>query len=301
MQREIVQFKSENHHKNITKMFKILLFSIFLITQNNFTESRILEPSVDIVCSTVASLENSPELSQYCESASSIDSQYTFIKKVLHANGSEVDTCSIKWLKLTSSGGSVVKYVPAGIKNNFPRLTILKIENSKLMHLEREDMRQFGDDIIEASFHDNKLTALEGNIFEFNRNLKVVSFSKNPLKYINNLLFQSFTQMTDLKWAYFEDTDCLNKSSNTPRNINSWTKATNCSSACAESYDNQQRIEQRRDFFEIIFPEIKIHSQVDKLIGKLERQKVEIKHLKRKINFLSMIMHAYVFQTLECS
>lgn len=74
-----------------------------------------------------------------------------FMEKVVYPNESVViNTHDIWQLKIETGMKSAksVKFVPVGIKKKFTKLASLKIIQSGLIHLEREDMRQFGKDLI---------------------------------------------------------------------------------------------------------------------------------------------------------
>lgn len=110
-----------------------------------------------------------------------------------------------------------MKFIPAGIKRKFPKLKKMSILSSGLAHVEREDMRQFGDDLVHISFYNNSLTALIGNVFELNTNLHVISFKRNPIKFIDAKIFQSFISMESLQSVDFTLCGCINQASPKPR------------------------------------------------------------------------------------
>lgn len=110
-----------------------------------------------------------------------------------------------------------MKFMPAGIKRKFPKLKKISILSSGLAHVEREDMRQFGDDLVHISFYNNSLTAVIGNVFEFNTNLLVISFKKNPLKFIDAKIFQSFISMRSLLNVDFTLCGCMSQASPKPQ------------------------------------------------------------------------------------
>lgn len=62
--------------------------------------------------------------------------------------------------------------MPINEKRGFSDLKELKFDFNELEHLDQQEMRQFGADIIFASFWGSKMTAFEGDLFKFNQNLK---------------------------------------------------------------------------------------------------------------------------------
>lgn len=176
-----------------------------------------------------------------------VDNPRTKIDKVVNSKGTEMNTKNIKILKIRT-GRKSVKFVPAGIKANFPDLNTITIESSGLAHLEREDMRQFGADLGFADFSDNSLTALNGNLFEFNPNLKYIHFSHNPLKHVDATIFQQFKNMEKLSIVHFENSNCINKESYSPKTFE-WNNYQTCNDEDAKS-ENSKITDQRKIFFE---------------------------------------------------
>lgn len=109
----------------------------------------------------------------------------------------EVDTRNIDMLHIHQA--LLVKFMPAGIKLKFPKLSAIIVVSSQLAHLEQNDMKQFGDDLTYADFNENLLTALSGNLFDFNPNLKFINFGFNPLKYIDQSFFGKLKSLQHLK------------------------------------------------------------------------------------------------------
>lgn len=179
-----------------------------------------------------------------------VDNPRTKIDKIVDSSGSEIDTTNIEMLKIRT-GKKTVKFVPAGIKKKFPDLKVFTIENSGLTHLEREDMRQFGADLGFVSFSENSLTALPGNLLEFNPNVKYIYIRQNPLKYIDGALFQHFKSMEKLRTVNFEHCNCISKESDSPKTFE-WNSNQRCNDEEAKQ-ENFNMIDQRKAFFQTIF------------------------------------------------
>lgn len=73
-----------------------------------------------------------------------------------------------------------MNYLPFEIKIKFPPFPQMRV------------LMQFGPDLEYVRFYQTRLTALEGDIFEFNPNLFFINLEKNPLKYVDALLFENF-------------------------------------------------------------------------------------------------------------
>lgn len=104
-----------------------------------------------------------------------------------------------------------LKFVPSGIKPIFPNLRAFGIKDSLLMHVDKQDMKQFGTDLLWVRFLRTKLTALEGDLFDFNPNLIYIDFDGNLLKYIDPKLFESFKSMNGLNEVDFNNCRCMIK------------------------------------------------------------------------------------------
>lgn len=140
-----------------------------------------------------------------------------------------------------------MKFMPAGIKKKFTKLDAISVTDSGLTHLEKEDMRQFGDDLIKADFSNNKLTALEGDIFEFNTDLSFIYLRGNPLAFIDPKLFENFKKMEQLVFVYLENSNCINQKSSQSAGAIEW-KNKQCNDEKAKN-DNLKRIRERASFF----------------------------------------------------
>lgn len=198
------------------------------------------------------------------------------ITKVLNKAGTELfDTGPVELLSIESES---VKFVPADVKKNFPKLRKFEIIHSGLIHLEREDMRQFGSDIISVSFWKNSLTALEGDIFDFNTNLEYIGLDQNPLKFINPALFQSFKRRS-LKLVEIKNSTCIDQVSRKLSSVQ-W-KYSKCNDDCEKNL-NLKRISDREDFFHEIYPEISTEQKLK--IQQITDYIEDFKNLKTKFD-----------------
>lgn len=219
---------------------------------------------VDLICQEVKS--------SACGALSvEVESGPTFIRKVLHPNRSKVDTDDIVWLRIETKIHSV-KFVPAGIKKKFPNLLAIEIKNSGLIHLEREDLRQFGVDLDRAQFEFNLLTALESNLFEFNPSIKCIKFNGNPFKFIDPALIINLKKFK-LEFAQFQNSTCIDGAvSSELGNIQSYVwKNINCNDESVRR-DHLKKIHERESLFVHLFPEMKIY----KLKNDLENFRLNI-------------------------
>lgn len=209
-----------------------------------------------------------------------IENSRSVLDTVVYQNGSEVDTSDIKMLRI-ETGNPTVKFIPTGIKKKFPDLFAIKIAKSGLLHLEREDMRQFGSSLIYANFMANLLTALEGDLFEFNSNLKRISFKGNPLQYISATLFENFKNIKNynLENVQFLRSTCIDQESWDPRSTRWNTNKCNDKKAKGKILAT---INDREEFFSKIFPDMKFEKFVKSSL-KIVELKDELIEMKRDI------------------
>lgn len=137
----------------------------------------------------------------------SVNEAYTKVRNVIYQNGTSVDTDSVDGIFIMLMD---MKFLPSKMKQNLPQLKALMVYDSGLTQLDHWDMKQFGSDILIVQFTKNKLTALGGDLFEFNPNLIYVNFKGNPLKFIHPKLFENFKRMKKLEVIDFQECSCFN-------------------------------------------------------------------------------------------
>jgi hypothetical protein len=87
-----------------------------------------------------------------------------------------------------SFSGCVVNFIPRGLTNNFPSLTVLNINGCRLTSLNRSDL--FGLEGLEALYAQaNPLKSLPNDLFVGMNRLKQVSFSNNKLEILSSAVF----------------------------------------------------------------------------------------------------------------
>lgn len=192
------------------KVCNILIHIIAILCSATCQSDR---HEVDIVCTEVKLMELSHvgQL-QTCISNStrpSVTEFNTNVRNVLYVDGTIVATDLIEALYFAAS--QELNLLPNGIKESFPNLKALIVQNSVLKHIDQQDMEQFGSDLLMVQFYDSELTALKGNVFMHNPNLVYVDFEKSPLKFIDPELFENFKQMESLKEIDLSNCGCINK------------------------------------------------------------------------------------------
>lgn len=183
------------------KEMKLIIISFLLIIGiDKLVQASNDESERSIKCETIKKFMWSKVGSiSTCKASSSleINSFETEIAYIVDSKGYSLGKSSKiqgLWIK-----NAKVNFIPGNIKNFCPLLRALSVENSGLLTLDKEDMRQFGSDLIQISFFDNSIRALKGDLFEFNNNLKYVDFSSNPIEFIDAHIFDNFGVDIEMK------------------------------------------------------------------------------------------------------
>lgn len=203
------------------------------------------ETYVEFHCSDMQVVEN-----RYTKAIFKLDvtSPKTLVGKVEFHKGSLDGTFTTKVEMLSiNTGQKSVLFVPAGIKRTFPELTAFQIIHSGLMHLEQDDMQQFGSDLTHVNFWDNSLTALQGDIFVFNENLDYIGLHHNLLVFIDPTLFQNLKFLMKISYVQILNSKCIDKNM-WSRDKNEWTDHGKCNDE-ASKIANLKRISERQLFF----------------------------------------------------
>lgn len=197
----------------------ILTTSILCLLAQNIKSEGVIH--VNILCLELNKdykMENHSKVNghHFISSSLSIESPKTVIEHASFLNGTIVDNSDVTWLTIETANTSVnmVKFIPFGIKKHFPKLEQLEIMNTGLCHLERYDMKQFGEDLIYVNLQMNALTALEEDVFQFNTNVKRICLDSNPLTYISPQLFVNLNNdlvMKNLSIVQFKNSTCIDQ------------------------------------------------------------------------------------------
>lgn len=252
----------------------------FLFTQNVSCYNEVQE--VDIICSSIFVKEHASFRFPCCLSDSLVvTSPATVLAKVLHSNGSEVDTSNIEIWNADTGYKNSLKFIPAGIKTKFPKLIAINIARSGLMHMEKEDMRQFGDDLILVDIFSCKLTVIEDDVFKYNSNLKIIYLSGNPFKYISPKFFQNLLKLENVTTVHFWNSNCIDQVSDSPKTVN-W-RFTGCDDILEKS-THLEIVSERTDFFK----DLKI-SELKKVI---KNQRTQIEAITKDLSDVKVLLQS---------
>lgn len=178
--------------------------------------SQLNHNKIDILCS-ISSIHSDNFRRSF--STCSIDSSnqlitkiYSRLTNVLDQNGTEfskAEAYSVETLKICRV--PKLMFLPLGIGKKFPNMKVLNVYDCGLTHLGQEDVEPFGANLIEIEIMKTKLTALEGDLFQFNTNLVYLDFSNNHFKFISTQFFEGLNDMESIIEINFRDGDCINE------------------------------------------------------------------------------------------
>lgn len=112
--------------------------------------------------------------------------------------------------------------IPERINKSLPRLKAFSVNGAGLLLVEKRHLRQFGNKLIYISFFNNSLTAIESDLFEYNKDLQLVNFDKNPLTYIDPIFFERLKMFKSLEHIWFSNCGCINQSQTQTKKISRW-------------------------------------------------------------------------------
>lgn len=138
-----------------------------------------------------------------------VDHPDTEIDELLDFYGQDIsDISAIEGLEFKKT---TVKFIPKGIKRVCPQLKALLFQNTGIVSVKIDDMKQFGDDLEYVSFRVNNIITLDANIFAVNFNLKFISFQSNKLRFIEPQFFENLRKLSKLKAVNLIDCTCINR------------------------------------------------------------------------------------------
>lgn len=107
--------------------------------------------------------------------------------------------------------GQNISFLPFGIAKSFKKLRALKISNSRIDYLSKWNLKQFGEDLAYVEFYKSSIVVLNADLFKFNPNLEFITFAQNPLKHIDEKMFENLRNFTKLKRVILTECGCINQ------------------------------------------------------------------------------------------
>lgn len=184
----------------LQQILQITVFYSFSCQSCEFNEVK-----VTVECSEVKSV--SFDINHKFLTCESTSSDLTVIEFKVEVANVKISNKSMEALSIKNA--AKMNFLPTGIKNFFPKLKALEVENCGLIHIDRHDMKELGADLLFISIKKTEVFALGGGLFECNPKLESVIFAENPLSYIDPQLFTNFKKMKSLSHVKFKKCNCM--------------------------------------------------------------------------------------------
>lgn len=102
-----------------------------------------------------------------------------------------------------------VNFIPQKVKEMFPKVAFFSCRNCGLMALDKDDLKQFGDDLKILWLLNNALTSLDADVFSNNPHLQSIDLSENPLGNIEPGFFHTIIGFP-IKYLGLKNCLCIN-------------------------------------------------------------------------------------------
>lgn len=106
---------------------------------------------------------------------------------------------------------SSIKYFPEGLKEMFPNLKTVVMQEVGLSQIRKYDLKDLGEELIHLDLYKNKFEWLERDLFKFNPNLKYMRMQYTNLKYIDSGFFDEVAKLTSLETFDLSECGCISK------------------------------------------------------------------------------------------
>jgi len=117
--------------------------------------------------------------------------------KVSKINGNNLITKSSSFITGLSIDNKKTQYIPSNLGEKFTDLIALRIKNGRLKELVQEDIKSLTK-LKYLNLDDNDIENLENDLFEYNKKLELIWFSKNKIKNVGSAVFDNLKSLGNL-------------------------------------------------------------------------------------------------------
>lgn len=207
-----------------------------------------------------------------------------------HSNGKSAEV--VEAFDNTQTLGS--SSIPQNINKFFTNILVIRWGSSNLGTITAEDLKPF-ENLKELFLYFNKIVAIDGDLFRYNRKLQWIDFSGNKIEHVGKDLF---TGLKDLKVVYFESNPCTEGIAYTPVAIQELniqlpircppfaatgaftTISTTEANHCTARFETNEELDELRRLLhkqtETIAKQEQMNSEHEQRIGKIEKQLKEL-------------------------
>lgn len=114
-----------------------------------------------------------------------------------------INTCSKpkggeKEVEIFYAVAKIIRYIPSGFKEFFPNIWGLRLDNTQLKYVTKEDFKQFGTSLKMFTSYLNHIEFLEKDLFIYNTEIEYVNFRLNRIRYIDPAIFDNLKSLNNL-------------------------------------------------------------------------------------------------------
>lgn len=104
-----------------------------------------------------------------------------------------------------------IKFIPTGIRNKFSNLKLLMIDETGLLRLNKENLKEFGTSLEILGLPFNKLISIDADLFEYNLNLKTMWLHDNPIRHIEPAFFANLKNLRNPQYIDLVSAGCMSQ------------------------------------------------------------------------------------------
>ncbi|CAH1719904.1 unnamed protein product [Chironomus riparius] len=101
----------------------------------------------------------------------------------------------------------ILHHFPQKVTHFFKNIKAVSVEYSKLKEIHKEDLRQFGDNLIDFGLEGNEIQTIEAELFSHNSNLKYISLINNKIQTIAENVFDNLNGLYGINLL---NNNCIN-------------------------------------------------------------------------------------------
>lgn len=128
---------------------------------------------------------------------------------------------------------SKLHFMPAKMKDNYPKLRALLFQGQPMESLSKFDLKQFGSDLEYFDMQGFRLRYITQDLFIYNPNIMCIKFHGNSLKYIDVKFFENIPRMRKLEMISLVSDPCVDIKLLRKEFPNKWVQ--NCSDSASRT------------------------------------------------------------------